>query len=79
MTTLKDHNNFPVTDHKDVEMCNLPRKEFCFSVCLVASVLYKLGYQNVSPDLGISQLLFLKYSAHIFPFNSSVILIIEQC
>ena len=54
MTTLKDHNNLPVTDHKDVEMCNSPSKEFCFLVCLVASVLYKLGYQNVSADLGIS-------------------------
>ena len=60
MTTLKDHSNLPVTDHKDVEICNSPSKEFRFSVCLVASVLYKLGYQNVSPDLGVSQLLILQ-------------------
>ena len=73
MTTLKDHNNFPVTGHKDVEMCNLPRKEFCFSVCLVASVLYKLGYQNVSPDLGISQLLILQMN---FLLHSSSLLLL---
>ena len=71
MTTLKDHNNLPVTDHKDMEMCDLSSKDFSVLACLAASVLYKLGYQNVSPDLGISQLLILQMN---FPLHSSLLL-----
>ena len=28
MTLPKDHNNFPVTNPKDMEICNLPDREF---------------------------------------------------
>ena len=28
MTSLKDHNNLPVTEPKDMEICDLPDKEF---------------------------------------------------
>jgi len=28
MTPPKEHNNFPVMDPKDMELCNLPQKEF---------------------------------------------------
>lgn len=28
MTPLKDHNNFSVTNPKDMDICNLPNKEF---------------------------------------------------
>ena len=67
---MKDRNNLPVTDHKDMEMCDLPSKDFSDLVYLAASVLYKLGYQNVSPDLGISQLSILQIN---FPLHSSLL------
>lgn len=32
MTSSKDHNNFPATDSKDMEICNLLDKEFRVAV-----------------------------------------------
>ena len=32
MTPPKKHNNFPVTNPKDMEICDLPNKEFKIAV-----------------------------------------------
>ena len=32
MTSPKDHNNPPVTKHNDMEICNLPYKEFKIAI-----------------------------------------------